>query len=182
MARVSRVAGERSRQCPCGGMVAKPGSPGSPGRRTQPIRACSSGCGRTSSSPPGSPPGSPRDPHLGPGRRGDRQAARRLGGRVPRAHRGIDAIDRLMAATATVVGADLLTTDVRHFPMLSGSVRADRPDDSRCDRTVHQRPFGVGPAPRHGQLHPFPRSAYHARESFWTSKTESGPGWRNGRG
>ena len=37
-----------------------------------------------------------------------------------RAHSGIDAIDCLIAATATVVGAELLTTNVRHFPMISG--------------------------------------------------------------
>jgi predicted nucleic acid-binding protein len=37
-----------------------------------------------------------------------------------RAHSGIDAIDYLIAATATVVGADLLTTNVRHFPMIAG--------------------------------------------------------------
>ena len=36
------------------------------------------------------------------------------------AHSGIDAIDYLIAATAFVVGADLLTTNVRHFPMISG--------------------------------------------------------------
>ena len=36
------------------------------------------------------------------------------------AHSGIDAIDYLIAATAMVVGADLLTTNVRHFPMISG--------------------------------------------------------------
>ncbi len=35
-------------------------------------------------------------------------------------HSGIDAIDYLIAATATLVGADLLTTNVRHFPMISG--------------------------------------------------------------
>ena len=33
-------------------------------------------------------------------------------------HSGIDTIDYLIAATATVVGADLLTTNVRHFPMI----------------------------------------------------------------
>ena len=33
-------------------------------------------------------------------------------------HSGIDAIDYLIAATATVVGADLLATNVRHFPMI----------------------------------------------------------------
>ena len=37
-----------------------------------------------------------------------------------RSHSGIDAIDYLIAATATVVGAELLTTNVRHFPMFSG--------------------------------------------------------------
>jgi predicted nucleic acid-binding protein len=37
-----------------------------------------------------------------------------------RSHSGIDAIDYLIAATASVVGAELLTTNVRHFPMISG--------------------------------------------------------------
>jgi predicted nucleic acid-binding protein len=37
-----------------------------------------------------------------------------------RVHSGIDAIDYLIAATATVTGADLLTTNVRHFPMIPG--------------------------------------------------------------
>jgi predicted nucleic acid-binding protein len=37
-----------------------------------------------------------------------------------RAYKGIDAIDYLIAATATVVGAHLLTTNVRHFPMICG--------------------------------------------------------------
>jgi len=36
------------------------------------------------------------------------------------AYRGIDDIDYLIAATGTVVRADLLTTNVRHFPMFSG--------------------------------------------------------------
>ncbi len=36
-----------------------------------------------------------------------------------KAHSGIDAIDYLIAATASVVGADLLTTNVRHSPMIS---------------------------------------------------------------
>ena len=35
-----------------------------------------------------------------------------------RSHSGIDAIDYVIAATATVTGADLLTTNVRHFPMI----------------------------------------------------------------
>jgi len=43
-----------------------------------------------------------------------------LAGEYRRSHSGIDAIDYLIAATATVVGAELLTTNVRHFPMISG--------------------------------------------------------------
>ncbi len=39
----------------------------------------------------------------------------------------IDAIDYLIAATASVVGADLLTTNVHHFPMISG-LRTPYPD------------------------------------------------------
>jgi predicted nucleic acid-binding protein len=34
-----------------------------------------------------------------------------------KAHSGIDDIDYLIAATAIVLDADLLTTNVRHFPM-----------------------------------------------------------------
>lgn len=37
-----------------------------------------------------------------------------------RSHSGIDSIDYVIAATATVTGADLLTTNVRHFPMVPG--------------------------------------------------------------
>jgi predicted nucleic acid-binding protein len=37
-----------------------------------------------------------------------------------RAHSGIDDADYLIAATALLLDADLLTTNVRHFPMLSG--------------------------------------------------------------
>jgi predicted nucleic acid-binding protein len=37
-----------------------------------------------------------------------------------RANGGIDAIDYLIASTATIVGADLLTTNMRHFPMIVG--------------------------------------------------------------
>ena len=37
-----------------------------------------------------------------------------------RAHSGIDDADYLIAATALLLEADLLTTNVRHFPMLSG--------------------------------------------------------------
>ncbi|HZI97064.1 MAG TPA: type II toxin-antitoxin system VapC family toxin [Actinomycetales bacterium] len=34
-----------------------------------------------------------------------------------RSHSGIGAVDYLLAATATLLGAELLTTNVRHFPM-----------------------------------------------------------------
>lgn len=37
-----------------------------------------------------------------------------------RAHSGIDDVDYLIAATAVLLEADLLTTNVRHFPMLAG--------------------------------------------------------------
>jgi predicted nucleic acid-binding protein len=51
-------------------------------------------------------------------------AVARVGGRLARDHRrshsGIDDVDYLTAATALVVGAELLTTNVRHFPMIEG--------------------------------------------------------------
>jgi len=37
-----------------------------------------------------------------------------------RSHSGIDDADYLIAATANLLEADLLTTNVRHFPMLAG--------------------------------------------------------------
>jgi predicted nucleic acid-binding protein len=37
-----------------------------------------------------------------------------------KAHSGIDDVDYLIAATALVGDAELLTTNVRHFPMLAG--------------------------------------------------------------
>ncbi len=37
-----------------------------------------------------------------------------------RSHSGIDDVDYLIAATALVHEAELLTTNVRHFPMLDG--------------------------------------------------------------
>ncbi len=37
-----------------------------------------------------------------------------------RAYSGIDDVDYLIAATALVLDAELLTTNVRHFPMLTG--------------------------------------------------------------
>jgi predicted nucleic acid-binding protein len=39
-----------------------------------------------------------------------------------KSHSGIDDIDYLIAATAIVADADLLTTNVRHFPMCEGLV------------------------------------------------------------
>ncbi|BBU21181.1 type II toxin-antitoxin system VapC family toxin [Mycobacterium xenopi] len=43
----------------------------------------------------------------------------RLARRYRRSHSGIDAVDYLIAATAIVIDADLLTTNVRHFPMFA---------------------------------------------------------------
>lgn len=37
-----------------------------------------------------------------------------------RSHSGIDDADYLVAATALLLEADLLTTNVRHFPMMAG--------------------------------------------------------------
>ena len=43
-----------------------------------------------------------------------------LARRHRRAHSGIDDADYVIAATAIVLDAELLTTNVRHFPMLEG--------------------------------------------------------------
>lgn len=43
----------------------------------------------------------------------------RLARRYRKSHSGIGAVDYLIAATAIVIDADLLTTNVRHFPMFS---------------------------------------------------------------
>ncbi|MFL5796796.1 MAG: type II toxin-antitoxin system VapC family toxin [Actinomycetota bacterium] len=43
-----------------------------------------------------------------------------LAQRLRRSHGGIDDADYLIAATAMVLEADLLTTNVRHFPMIKG--------------------------------------------------------------
>lgn len=43
-----------------------------------------------------------------------------LAKRHRRSHSGIDDADYLIAATALLLEADLLTTNVRHFPMLAG--------------------------------------------------------------
>ena len=48
------------------------------------------------------------------------RTAGELAGKHRRAHRGIDDADYLIAATALLLEADLLTTNVRHFPMLPG--------------------------------------------------------------
>jgi predicted nucleic acid-binding protein len=52
------------------------------------------------------------------------RAAAALARQHRRAHSGIDDADYLIAATALVLGADLLTTNVRHFPMLAGLTAA----------------------------------------------------------
>ena len=57
---------------------------------------------------------------VGRGRRGRRSGGRELVRKHRRAHSGIDDADYLIAATALLLEADLLTTNVRHFPMLSG--------------------------------------------------------------
>ena len=46
------------------------------------------------------------------------RAAGALARQYRRAFRGIDDVDYLIAGTALLLGADLLTTNVRHFPML----------------------------------------------------------------
>jgi predicted nucleic acid-binding protein len=46
------------------------------------------------------------------------RAAGALARKHRRAHSGIDDADYLVAATALLLDADLLTTNVRHFPML----------------------------------------------------------------
>jgi|SRR5579875_1771467 len=43
-----------------------------------------------------------------------------LGRRWLPSHRGIDSADLAIAATATLIGARLLTCNVRHFPMFDG--------------------------------------------------------------
>lgn len=48
------------------------------------------------------------------------RAAGSLAQRHRRAHSGIDDADYLIAATALLLEADLLTTNVRHFPMIAG--------------------------------------------------------------
>lgn len=48
------------------------------------------------------------------------RAAGALAHRLRRSHSGIDDADYLIAATAVVLEADLLTTNLRHFPMIKG--------------------------------------------------------------
>lgn len=61
----------------------------------------------------------------------------RLAGSLARRHRnshaGIDDADYLIAATALVLEADLLTTNVRHFPMLEG-IRPPYRNEGQPDR------------------------------------------------
>jgi len=47
------------------------------------------------------------------------RAAAGLARQYRRAYRGIDDVDYLIAGTAIVLEADLLTTNVRHFPMFA---------------------------------------------------------------
>jgi hypothetical protein len=46
-------------------------------------------------------------------------AAVELARQYRKSHSGIGAVDYLIAATAIVIDADLLTTNVRHFPMFT---------------------------------------------------------------
>jgi predicted nucleic acid-binding protein len=48
------------------------------------------------------------------------RAAGSLAQRLRRSHGGIDDADYLIAATAVILGAELLTTNLRHFPMIKG--------------------------------------------------------------
>jgi hypothetical protein len=48
------------------------------------------------------------------------RAAGSLAQRHRRSHSGIDDADYLIAATALLLEAELLTTNVRHFPMIEG--------------------------------------------------------------
>lgn len=48
------------------------------------------------------------------------RAAGGLARRYRRAHGGIDDADFIIGATAIVLDAELLTTNVRHFPMIEG--------------------------------------------------------------
>lgn len=52
------------------------------------------------------------------------RAAGELAQRHRRSHSGIDDADYLIAATALLLEADLLTTNVRHFPMIRGLEQA----------------------------------------------------------
>jgi len=52
------------------------------------------------------------------------RSAGSLAQRHRRAYSGIDDADYLIAATALLLEADLLTTNVRHFPMLTGLASA----------------------------------------------------------
>jgi len=44
-------------------------------------------------------------------------AAGRLAARFLRSHRGVDTVDYLVAAGTQALGAELLTLNIRHFPM-----------------------------------------------------------------
>lgn len=48
------------------------------------------------------------------------RVAGQLARRYRKSHRGVGAVDYLIAATAIVIDADLLSTNVGHFPMFTG--------------------------------------------------------------
>jgi predicted nucleic acid-binding protein len=57
----------------------------------------------------------------------DEQISRAAGGfarRYRRAYRGIDDVDFIIGATAIVLDAELVTTNVTHFPMIEGLLPA----------------------------------------------------------
>lgn len=47
-------------------------------------------------------------------------AAGRIGRRYLRSHQGVDTVDYLLAAAVEALDARLLTSNVRHFPMIEG--------------------------------------------------------------
>ncbi len=51
-------------------------------------------------------------------------SAGRLAARYLRSHPGVDTVDYLIAAAAITLEADLMTQNIRHFPMFEGLERA----------------------------------------------------------
>lgn len=48
------------------------------------------------------------------------RAAGELAGRHRKSYQGIDIVDYIIAATTLALGGELLTTNVKHYPMLEG--------------------------------------------------------------